>query len=557
MTNSFTPESLTFKKVFSNSIYRIPEYQRPYSWKDTQIEQLWEDLYSAFQDKREYFLGSLIVIEPENGFEDVIDWQQRITTLLILFHVLYELYPNINSTKNTEDNPQIITNKKIKSCIFDDEENSRLRLFTHEFDWQNLKKVMKSDISIFDITKPNKKDTESADPKYRFQNTAYIFREKLALISDEIDDFVNFIFNDVRIIKITCSNTAFAINIFTTLNDRGLSLSPSYLIKWELLKKVDTKESRKEITQQWKKLEWVVERISLSMDDAFVIYLYSQIGENFRKSLVEEFRIFFDKSQKSSSDFMNQFDTFIENLCMFLWEENTIMYSFLNLDWGNFRNAIMGTFLTQEPWFYRSKKYEFLEIIRNFYYIYWVAGKTISSIKQTSFNIIKTLNKGWTLEEIIEIIEKKKRDDGIEKKYIDAISGNIYGEYWAKPLLVVLEYKLRDETASRIWIDKKLQLEHIFPQTRTDEWSHIPFDFGEKYLNTFGNLALLSWRKNASAQNDSFEKKKEVYKKDWVAPYQTTQDILQFSKWDESTITQRQEKYIAMLKNIFHIQNDI
>ena len=130
------------------------------------------------------------------------------------------MYPNINSTKNTEENPQIITNRKIKGCIFDDEENSRLRLFTHEFDAQNLKKVMKNDISITDITKPHKKDIESADPKYRFQNTAYIFKEKLSFIAENIDDFVNYIFNEVRIIKITCSSTAFAINIFTTLNDR-------------------------------------------------------------------------------------------------------------------------------------------------------------------------------------------------------------------------------------------------------------------------------------------------------------------------------------------------
>ena len=65
MANTFDPKSLTLKKVFSDSVYRIPEYQRPYSWKDSQVEQLWDDLYAAFQDNREYFLGSLIVIEPD------------------------------------------------------------------------------------------------------------------------------------------------------------------------------------------------------------------------------------------------------------------------------------------------------------------------------------------------------------------------------------------------------------------------------------------------------------------------------------------------------------
>ena len=151
-------------------------------------------------------------------------------------------------------------------------------------------------------------------------------------------------------------------------------------------------------------------------------------------------------------------------------------------------------------------------------------------------------------------MQKKKEDDDIEKRFIEAISGNVYGDYWAKPLLVLLEYKMKDNTAARIWLDKKLQLEHIFPQTRTDDWSHISEEFGEKYLNTFGNIALLSGRKNASAQNDSFPKKKDVYARDGVAPYQTTQDILSLSDWTEVEIMKRKERFVSMLMEIFQIQ---
>ena len=91
----FKPDAKTIAKIFgdADSYYQVPDYQRPYSWEDEQIEQLWDDLYSAMQSGDEsYFLGPMILIRTKDGYFEVVDGQQRLTTLTILFCVLRDLY---------------------------------------------------------------------------------------------------------------------------------------------------------------------------------------------------------------------------------------------------------------------------------------------------------------------------------------------------------------------------------------------------------------------------------------------------------------------------------
>ena len=103
MMQTFDPQTLTIAQLFGNrdSLYRIPRYQRPYKWESEQVEQLWEDIYSAYQDNiANYFLGSIITAKDKNSI-DVIDGQQRMTTLMILFCVIRDIYPGINSDSET------------------------------------------------------------------------------------------------------------------------------------------------------------------------------------------------------------------------------------------------------------------------------------------------------------------------------------------------------------------------------------------------------------------------------------------------------------------------
>ncbi len=194
LSGIFKPEAKTIMKIFgdADSYYQIPDYQRPYSWNDEQIEQLWDDVYSAMESNDEsYFLGPMILIRTKDGYFEVVDGQQRLTTLTILFCVLRDLYfKNDNKILNA-----------IKSLV---DQKYRLRLIT-QLHYQN-----QFEQEILDCVKfPQNKLTKKQRDENKFINAALIFREKLQSIENEderITKLVTYLLNKVIMITITCSN---------------------------------------------------------------------------------------------------------------------------------------------------------------------------------------------------------------------------------------------------------------------------------------------------------------------------------------------------------------
>lgn len=91
------PESII--EIFQK-LYVIPEYQRPYSWAEDKCYDLWNDIIEKYEEEKrknkksdnkgEYFLGTMVLIKNNKGIFEVIDGQQRLTSLLILLKALYD-----------------------------------------------------------------------------------------------------------------------------------------------------------------------------------------------------------------------------------------------------------------------------------------------------------------------------------------------------------------------------------------------------------------------------------------------------------------------------------
>ena len=84
--------------------FLIPDYQRPYAWSEEQCQTLWDDIflfsfpdnnYEAFDDNEEYFLGSIVTYKNENGKSEVIDGQQRLTTLMLMLRAFYDKFESM------------------------------------------------------------------------------------------------------------------------------------------------------------------------------------------------------------------------------------------------------------------------------------------------------------------------------------------------------------------------------------------------------------------------------------------------------------------------------
>jgi uncharacterized protein with ParB-like and HNH nuclease domain len=527
MEEPFKPLSLSIRELFGNTdaLYKIPQYQRPYKWEDDQVDQLWDDIFEAFEnDEDNYFLGSIITAKPrdneKSAYVDVVDGQQRLTTLMILFCVIRDLYPKINNA-NADENPFVVDIDTIQSSIALFGKTKRLKLFTHSVhhsDFENI--ILNNDTKV--INKPYKYQVHTdEEPKYKFMNTAFILKTKLeALGLEKSEELINYLFNQVKIIRIDCKNRGFAIKLFQVLNDRGMDLTAADLIKSFLLEKLyskhkddpDTSKIKEEqFISDWREMEQTIKFCDIALNDLFIIYEYYFLGQNPKKSLYDELQDAFKDGD--SNEIICDIKNFTNKYYEELYEaEDKVIYSFWYIRWSMYWKSILLTAL-------HSKYSEYDELkkqLQRFYYLYWIAGKTLSQIKQTSFNLIKWIKEKKKISEISEELNKKLASDNIEFLVKSILtSEQISSESWCKPLLLLMEYNSTDsEKPSFIELDKNLHLEHVLPvkYEKFKEWNHITKEIAAIWLNSAGNLTLLGGAKNIEASNNPFKLKMEVYK---------------------------------------------
>jgi uncharacterized protein with ParB-like and HNH nuclease domain len=581
MEDIFRPSSLTIKQLFGNtdSLYQIPRYQRPYSWGDDQLEKLWDDLLEAKENDPNYFLGSVITAKSEDStsYLDIVDGQQRLTTLTILLCVYRDLFPNINEDLLDSD-PFAIDNKVIGSSIRFNDRFERLRLRTHsnhQSDFDSI--VLNGDTT--NLKKPTKQDLRKDEPKHKFINTAHFFTNKLKdLGKDDAGGLINYLFNSVKIIRIDCQSVAFAIKLFQVLNDRGLDLSNADLIKSFLIGQIQKKyigdgELKKQKEDQfmddWKVCENYSNDTQTSLNDLFVMYEYYTLAQNPKKSLYDELVIQF--SEKDSNQIINNVKLFVENYKREIYErEDKLTYSFFYISWGMYWRTILLTALTENY----SEYNEFVKLFRRYYYLNWIAGFTLTKIKQTSFNIIKWLKENRTLEFIKSELELNLSQNDTIRRATENLKGDIYYESWCKPLLFMIEYQQTDDSSLNFFemSDTKIQVEHILPRAYKSnvEWN-TKFEGNDtisNWINTGGNLTLLSGKKNRDASNYSFEKKiiayngKGYYAEDseGITAFRITQNIVNHyndntynKQWNEQSIIDRWNWFCGQVEVILDI----
>ncbi|MDD4673721.1 MAG: DUF262 domain-containing HNH endonuclease family protein [Bacteroidales bacterium] len=583
MEEPFKPLSLSIRELFGNAdaLYKIPQYQRPYKWEDEQVDKLWEDIFDAYENGDDnYFLGSIITAKPrdneKSAYVDVVDGQQRITTLMILFCVIRDLYPEINADAS-EENPFAVDIDTINSSIALFGKSKRLKLFTHRQHQSDFENIILNG-NVLKLSKPYKYQIRTdEEPKFKFINTAFLFRSKLEELGAESSaELINFLFNQVKIIRIDCKNREFAIKLFQVLNDRGMDLSAADLIKSFLLEKlytkykddVDTSRIKEEqFISDWREMEQTIKTCDISLNDLFIIYEYHLLGQNPKKALYDELQDAF--KDKDPNEVISDIKCFANTYYQEIYEKaDKTLYSFWYIRWNMYWKSILLTALHSSYGQYNKLTTE----LRRFYYLYWIAGKTLSQIKQTSFNLIKWVKENKPIEEISDELNKKITTDGIiDLAKRNLISEQIASEHWIKPLLLLMEYNATDTSKlSFIELNSDVHLEHILPTKykKFPEWNHFTKEMEAKWLNSAANLTLLGGAKNIEASNNPFSVKMDVYKgkgkyedkNDKISAFLITQKIVNdfennlFNKqWNEESILNRWEWFFSELEEILNI----
>lgn len=565
----FDASSKSLLSLFNSAeaLFQVPVYQRPYRWTRTEVDELWNDIYEAFTNNKEdakqdinYFLGSIITVpDKKTGYKDIVDGQQRITTLMIMFNMIFKIFPNLN--ENSE-NANAITNKMLGKCIRNDNDRERLRLQTHPNYQSDFKKeVLDADIeNILQFETPKKYED---DPKLLFKNTAKIFAGYLKNMNiEEANNFVEYLFNKVKIINIECTDESFAIKMFQIINNRGLDLFSSDLIKSSLFKQIDNDHDKTVFLADWNDIEKGIKDLQdINIDEMFTLYQYFCIEENPKLSLDKVMINYFAKHNISPNDAVANFKEFVEKYRKDIEQtDNKVIYSLRYIPWKMYWRTIV---LTAEMTNYPEKEKLYRSIFR-FYYLFWIAGETMTKIKQTSFNVIKNIKEKKSIQNIDQELENMLEKHHIKKLALEHLnSENVYSRRWSKPLILSIEYNQTGENHSTFISLSSVQLDHILPQKYVESDWNIDKQTATRYMNTIGNLTLLSGARNIKARNDKYAIKLQIYNgqgrhkdcKDGCTAYRVSQQIVDNYKedWSEETIKNRWNWMCDEIKNLLYL----
>ena len=580
----FKPENLSISNIFSfTGIYSIPNYQRQYSWVNDNLEELWEDLYESYSSKRDecYFLGSIVVVAKKNGEQEIVDGQQRITTLMIMFNVLYKNFKNINIDNNAILN---VNESMLESLVYFNKTVDRLKLQVDPNYDSDFKKNITKQGDYSKIKKPTKEEMKKEEPKHKFINTAYFFYHKFKELekldkknkTNELGNFVNYIMFNTSIIKIICFDQSFAIKLFLVLNDRGLDLSNADIVKSIIYNEYDKdKENYLEndkvvFNANWKEIESTCNDYDLTMDDFLVLFEYFKLKSNPKKQVSDELKEIITDKNTIVSDFVGEMKSYSDNVKKFFTEVDPVMYSLRYIPWKFYIITSVATAY--------QVKYEdtdsLFKLLRRFYYISWIGGKTLTSIKNTAFKLISAIADNKSITEISKIIDDYILRNKLITSVYETLNGDVYGESFLKPLMLSIEYEVREKLTTTFYIaDKNIHMDHILPKkyyTKQKEWPYITDK--EKtlpYLNKLGNMALLLGVKNEEALNYGFDKKIAIYlgedsKQSGRTSFDTTNWIINKydandednSKWDIKHIKERQLELMGKIEDMLDISED-
>ena len=259
--------------------YRIDYYQRDYKWEPKQIRELIEDLTTRFfQDFDEghprdavakygqYFLGSIIISE-KNGERFIVDGQQRLTSLTLLLTFL----DNLQKQRSPDDLVEI------SNLIYSTQYGRR----SFNLDVQERNACLQALI--------NGDDPDPTDPMPSVQNLINRYNDiadifPLELREKELPYFLDWLTENVMLVEITAFSNDDAYTIFETMNDRGLSLTPTDMLKGYLLANISDEDNRAHADNAWKHQMAKLRDLGKDEDaDCVKAWLRSQYADRIRE----------------------------------------------------------------------------------------------------------------------------------------------------------------------------------------------------------------------------------------------------------------------------------
>ena len=553
-------------EVFSRFWFRIPDYQRAYVWGKDEISELIDDVNYASEHNPDgqYFLGSMVLRKATRtadgvSFEEyeLLDGQQRLTTLMLMLACIRDR----------------VTDDKLKGAC-------REMLFQEENKW---KKIPGRNRIVYDIRDnvgnfieryikadngsrsadlsgiASSKNLSLANMAAGMQTIHAGFDDSSRFLTEgDFDRFVGYLLNNALFIYVATEDLDDAFRLFTILNDRGIPLSNSDILKAKNLGAVTKESERSKWAEYWEEVEGEMGRDEFDRFLSLVRTIY--VKDKAREGLLKEFdeRIYGAKppllalgseSFEAVKAYKDAFD-------------EAIQLDGLPVSLGNaYRNRInvMRRGLPATDWippvlaWYRKFKAEklldLIECIDNKFSADWIVQLTPTQRISNMNEVLKVIEAAETPADVLV----SKAFDFDRKQLHDLLDGGIYGRRFARYVLLRLEYLLASHAAP-LNLPDDISVEHILPQNPggASQWV---IDFSEEqrevWLHRLGNLMLLSRRKNTSLGNLDFASKRVRYFEDRVESLPNSQRLLAMGSFNLTDLEARHKELLQRLTDSY------
>lgn len=546
-------------KVFSNDfVFNVPNYQRPYMWGLEQANQLLDDLLTFLGDDETkpiseldpYFLGSIVLIKGDSPEADVVDGQQRLTTLTILLSALRHC---IEDRVLAEEATIYLYEKGMISLGTP----NRYRLSPRAKDVDFFRKYIQEPGGL-DLL-PNAKPTSDSQMNMKKNALGYVER-LMGLPSSRRARLFLYLVQKCYLVVVSTPDDQSAFRIFSVLNDRGLDLTHADILKAEIIGAMPP-DIAEEYSQKWENIEdelgheafrelfghirMIVNPAKMQKTVLEEIRQYAQPRKN-PKGFVDDVLIphaesFLDVSKASFSsthlaEEINRVLTWLKRVDNSDWVPPALLFVSRN---------------RAQP----NRVLEFLKGLDRLAYGFMITRAYVNERIARYGRIISAIKAG---EHLFAPASPLQLSDHEKNEIVEKLNGPIY-EITAlrMPLLLRLDEALSSGGARYDY--PIITIEHVLPQNpdANSQWLRWFPDpsVREQIVHKLGNLVLLTSRKNPQARNFDFAKKKASYfaSKGGVSPFAITTLVLQEDEWTPEVVEAHQKKFISVLKNLWDL----
>jgi uncharacterized protein with ParB-like and HNH nuclease domain len=594
-----TPTTLTINQLFNNQSeqFFIPAYQRRYAWTWKQAKELFDDI-NNLNPGDQHLLGNIVCLTAPHSAGinklEVVDGQQRITTLSLFLKAFQQIFNNQGDTDESDEIEKMLSSKgpdKVK----------KQKVLLGELDNPDYKKVLKQE------------DLKNIVNKNLQSNYLDLLSWLKALTAKEINTLHFNLINNVSVIRLDVYEAKDAYKLFETINNRGLSLNPTDIIKNFLLGHASyfDDEILEDVKANWKALIIALDDIKTDdffrqfmnmkltrkltftyLTDEFKKYYVNAVKDThnlpeyklYNKIKVQDEEVIEDEIEEAEAEengeengapvevdakgedeqvsllsvveFSKMLATYAQvysKLRKRKWANSKINQALYNLQRiKSFPSYtfLLALFTTEIP---DKDKLSILEMIATFMLRRHVCEYRTGELDNIFSKLVHALDEEDVLGEIKKSLLEDLPDDDEFKLKFQSVSfkGNINR---AKYICEEVEYYLRGNTGElSVNSGKEVHLEHIIPQTITTKKSKRQFGDWEEYLgdkaairhpqyvNRIGNFTLLGQTLNIVASNNPFAEKLEEYKKSSLI---LTQNIVEhFTEFKFPEVEQRCEYF--------------